>query len=155
MLRNNSFPDDQASRSYLKQLPHMRALKYRDGELIGYFGLDYRAIGVADSSFKVLGIIDFCVDKSYRGQGIGSSMLHELSHYAKTKDVDFIILISELNSFYTRNGFQQITAPNSWLRLDEHKNYGVAFEEIDELYIKPISGKIWMTGHVDWLGYMF
>jgi predicted N-acetyltransferase YhbS len=154
-LRNQSFPEHQADRSYFKQLPHMRALEYQSDKLVAHMGLDYRVVGVANDAYKVLGIIDFCVDKAFQGQGIGSSMLSQISEYAKKKDVDFIILISELHDFYTANGYQRINATNSWLRLHEHRNYGVAIDQIDDLYIKPISGKSWAVGHVDWLGYMY
>ncbi|MGR2947549.1 hypothetical protein ABMX85_19855 [Vibrio vulnificus] len=76
-LRNCSFPEHQANRSYYKQLPHMRALQYEGDMLVGYLG------------------------------------------------------------------------------LNEHTNYGVAVEHIDDLFIKPVSGKEWANGHLDWLGYMY
>ncbi|NAX48425.1 GNAT family N-acetyltransferase [Photobacterium halotolerans] len=154
-LRNEAFPDHQVARSYYKQLPHMRALEYKDERLVGYLGLDYRVIGVGEYAFKVLGVIDFCVAKAHQGQGIGSAMLSQLSEYSKSRDVDFIVLVSDLTKFYTDNGFRQIHAPSAWLRLHEHKNFGVAFEHLDDLFIKPISGKHWESGQLDWLGYMF
>lgn len=154
-LRNDAFPDHQVARSYYKQLPHMRALEYRDGRLVGYLGLDYRVMRVGESIFKVLGVIDFCVAKTHQGQGIGSAMLPELCEYSQRRDVDFIILISDLAKFYTGHGFRQIHAPSAWLRLHEHRNFGVAFEDLDDLLVKPISGKRWEPGYVDWLGYLF
>ena len=54
-LRNSSFPDHQVERSYFKQLPHYRALQYENDKLIGYMGLDYRIIGVADTVYKIFG----------------------------------------------------------------------------------------------------
>lgn len=155
VLRNQSFPEHTVARSYFKQLPHMRALAYQGEQLVGHMGLDYRAISVGENIHKALGIIDFCVDSACRGQGIGTSMLSQLSDYASTRAVDFIILISEQHDFYTAQGFQRIEALNAWLRLHEHKNYGVALEPVDELYIKPISGKTWGDGDVDWLGYRY
>lgn len=154
-LRNEAFPDHQVARSYYKQLPNMRALEYKDERLVGYLGLDYRVIGVGEYAFKVLGVIDFCVAKAHQGQGIGSAMLSQLSEYSKSRDVDFIMLVSDLTKFYTDNGFRQIHAPSAWLRLHEHKNFGVAFEHLDDLFIKPISGKHWESGQLDRLGYMF
>ncbi len=82
-------------------------------------------------------------------------MLDSLSSYVIAKDVDFIMLVAEKSGFYTRHGFQQVTAYSSWLRLHEHKNYGIAFEQIDDLFVKPVNNKKWPAGHVDWLGYMF
>ncbi|HAT7741654.1 TPA: GNAT family N-acetyltransferase [Vibrio vulnificus] len=154
-LRNQSFPANKANRSYYKQLPHMRALQYEGDMLVGYLGLDYRAVKVGDEVYKVLGIIDFCVAEQYRGKGIGSLMLSEVSLFAKGKAVDFIMLISELDEFYLKHGYSKVEAVHSWLRLHEHTNYGVAVEHIDELFIKSVSGKEWTKGHLDWLGYMY
>lgn len=154
-LRNQSFPDHQVTRSYFKQLPHLRALQYQEGKLVGYMGLDYRVIGVGGSAHKILGVIDLCVDEPLRGKGIGSSMLNDLTDYALEKDVDFIILISDLESFYSANGFQRVETTHSWLRLHEHQNYGVAKEHFDELFVKAVGSKEWSGGDVDWLGYMF
>ncbi|EJL6405652.1 GNAT family N-acetyltransferase [Vibrio parahaemolyticus] len=155
VLRNQAFPQNQVSRSYFKQLPHMRALHFQGEKLVGYLGLDYRVVRVGEEIHKVLGVIDFCVDERYRGQGIGSSMLSEVTAFAESKDVDFIILISDLHDFYSSNGFSKVQGIHSWLRLHEHTNFGVAVEHIDELYIKPLSGKSWGVGHFDWLGYMY
>ncbi|EHZ2652376.1 GNAT family N-acetyltransferase [Vibrio vulnificus] len=154
-LRNQVFPDHQANRSYYKQLPHMRALQYENNILVGYLGLDYRVIKVGDEVYNVLGIIDFCVAEQWRGKGIGSLMLSEVSSFAQGKAVDFIMLISELDEFYRKQGYSKVEGIHSWLRLHEHTNYGVAVEHIDELFIKSISGKQWANGHVDWLGYMY
>ena len=118
-------------------------------------GLDYRAVRIASEVFKVLGVIDFCIDEKERGKGIGAYMLGELSDYAHTRDVDFIILMSDLEVFYTRNGYQRVEGLSSWLRIHEHTNYGIAVENINGLYVKPLGDKSWPLGHLDWLGYQF
>ncbi|NMT19309.1 GNAT family N-acetyltransferase, partial [Vibrio parahaemolyticus] len=79
-----------------KQLPHMRVLNYEGDQLVGYMGLDYRVVRVGDEIYKVLGVSDFCVESKVQRQGIGTTMLSQLSEYASTKDVDFIILVSDL-----------------------------------------------------------
>ena len=96
-LRNASFPDHRVPRSYFKQLPNYRLLNYQARILVGYMGLDYRAIGISGVPVKVLGIIDFCVAEKSRGVGIGSAMLQFVHDFALRKDVDF--LISFANSF--------------------------------------------------------
>ncbi|MDA0155698.1 GNAT family N-acetyltransferase [Vibrio sp. Makdt] len=154
-LRNSAFPEHQVQRSYFKQLPHMRALQLEQGKLVGYLGLDYRMINVGGHAFKVLGVIDFCIAEDVQGKGLGSAMLCELDAYAKERDVDFIILISELHSFYSSHGYNRVVADHSWLRLNEHLSYGIAVEEVDDLYVKSISGVSWPSGKVDWLGYMY
>jgi len=154
-LRNDSFPDFQVPRSYYKQLPHYRCLEYEGRKLVGYMGLDYRVFGVGGISCSVLGVIDFCIRRERRGSGLGSLMLSSLSEYAKDRPVDFIVLVSDLDEFYGKNGYQKIVARHSWLRLDEFKNYGIAQESVEGFYLKPVSGKVWPGGPVDWLGYMF
>jgi predicted N-acetyltransferase YhbS len=118
-------------------------------------GLDYRVVGVGNAAYKILGVIDFCVREDKRRQGVGASMLKELSDYAEIKDVDFLMLISDDDRYYTRKGFKQIQAPSSWLRINDYKSYGVAFDHLDDLFIKATGDKNWQAGHVDWLGYMF
>jgi len=154
-LRNNSFPGYQVDRSWYKQLPHMRILCYAEDELIGYMGIDFRVSRVGESVCKVLGIIDFCVSEMFRGRGIGTSMLHELAVYAQQKDVEFIVLVAANPKVYLNNGFQQVSAKCTWLRIDEHKNYGIACEQLDNLLVMKTGPRQWPGGDIDWLGYLF
>lgn len=62
-LRNESFPEHQVPRSYYKQMPNYRCLKFEGEVLIGYMGLDYRVIGVDGGACSILGIIDICIKK--------------------------------------------------------------------------------------------
>lgn len=154
-LRNACFPEHAVSRSYFKQLPHIRLLEFREQELIAHIGLDYRVVGVGEQCFKILGVIDFCVDHAYQNKGIGSAMLADLSQYAHQKDVDFIVLFADKQGFYESNGFQRVQTSCSWLRVDEHKSYGLALETVDDLYIKKVGNKNWEPRLVDLLGYKF
>jgi len=76
-LRNQSFPDFDIDRSYYKQLLHIRCLQFNKSELVGYMGLDYRMVSVGELPFRILGVIDFCVDESQRNLGIGTDMLNK------------------------------------------------------------------------------
>ena len=154
-LRNASFPDHRVLRSYFKQLPNYRLLNYQAKMLVGYMGLDHRAIGINGVPLKVLGIIDFCVAKKSRGIGIGSAMLQFVHEFALKKNVDFLMLISERGTIYRNNGFQNIETEHSWLKVHDHQNHGVASERISEFYIKPIQSTNWPSGKVDWLGYIY
>jgi predicted N-acetyltransferase YhbS len=154
-LRNDACPEYAVARSYYKQLPNLRALQFDGADLVGTMGLDYRAMAVGDAVVKILGVIDFCVAAHARGQGIGSTMLRALIAYATARNVDFVILMADDPRLYARHGFQRVEAHASWLRIHEHKSYGIAFAHIDDLYVKQIGDKAWPDGHVDWLGYMF
>jgi GNAT superfamily N-acetyltransferase len=154
-LRNLCFPEFALDRSYYKQLPHYRVISYKGSELSAYLGLDYRIISIDGVAIKILGIIDFCVLPALRGQGIGSKVLSFVTDFAETKDVDFLVLIADNPAIYLKHGFKNIATYSSWLRIDQHKNFGVAVEFIDDLYVKALANKEWPSGHVDWLGYMF
>ncbi|ASP40858.1 GNAT family N-acetyltransferase [Bacterioplanes sanyensis] len=154
-LRNEAFPDHAVPRSYFKQLPHYRALRFHEQQLIATMGLDYRVMSVGDEVIKVLGIIDLCVAREYRGQGIAGSMLEQLSDMASERDVDFLLLMADQPEFYQRHGFLEQEQHSQWLKIREHKHYGIAHECLYDMMVKPISGKPWPTGNLDWLGYMY
>jgi predicted acetyltransferase len=156
-LRNLCFPDNQRNRSYYKQLPHFRYLTYDDDLLISHMGVDHRVISVGDAVFKVFGIIDLCVLSSYRKQGIATQLLTLLSTLAESKFIDFLLLVADRDKLYAKNGFKYISTYCSFLRINEHKNYGVALEKIEnDFMIKQIGTKTWNQSELmDLLGYRF
>ena len=155
-LRNSCFPKNSKPRSYYKQLPHFRYLVFIEYKLIAQMGVDYRVIRVGDSIFAIFGVIDLCVEQNYRQQGIASQLLSSLTALATDKSVDFLFAVVKDNRIYSKNGFQNISNYCSWLRIHEHKNYGVAVEKIqDEFMIKQICDKQWVNEPIDLLGYMF
>jgi len=154
-LRNLSFPGYEVDRSYYKQLPHYRCLQYDGETIIGYMGLDYRAIRVGETAFKTLGVIDLCIAQSKRGHGLATEMLEALTELAKAKDVDFIMLMSSNQNLYAKNGFQRIETQAQWLKIHEHQNLGIADDFLDDLYVKATGSKQWPTEPMDWLGYMY
>ncbi len=154
-LRNQSFPDHAVPRSYFKQLPHYRVLLYREHRLIATMGLDYRVMAVAKNALKILGIIDLCVAEDCRGQGIAGQILTHVSAYAAERDVDFLLLMADHPEYYEKNGFKRVECVGEWLKVHEHQHYGIAQELLGDLMIKPISGKPWLEGELDWLGYMY
>ena len=155
-LRNDCFPESSKERSYFKQLPHFRFLAYEDGILVGQMGIDHRVISVGKSVFSIFGVIDLCISSGYRRRGIASELLEQLSALAKEKGIDFLFLVADDPRLYEKNGFQLISTSLSWLRIDDHKNYGVGIERFEnELMIKQTGEKIWPDEPVDLLGYLF
>ncbi len=154
-LRGRSFPGLLVDQSYYKQLPHYRAVVYMKNDLCAYMALDYRVISIDERPYKVLVVIDFCIDPSYRGIGIGARMLNDLVSSTKGNSIDFVILVAHESEFYTCEGFRCCKSTGSWLEIDKHKNHGVTGGEISDLYVKQVGSKPWREGHIDWLGYMF
>ena len=155
-LRNSCFPENSKPRSYYKQLPHFRYLVFIEDTLVAHMGVDYRVIRVGDSVFTIFGVIDLCVEQSYRRRDIASKLLSSLTALAKDKSIDFLFVVVKDNRIYSKNGFYSISNYCSWLRIHEHKNYGVAVEKIqNEFMIKQIGNKQWVDKPIDLLGYMF
>lgn len=155
-LRNACFPNDQHDRSYGKQLPHFRYLVYDDDQLVGHMGVDHRVISVGGIVLRIFGGIDVCVAATHRRKGITHQLLTTLATYAQACAVDFLFLVADDDRVYTQNGFVRVSQYCSWLRIDEHTNYGVAFQKLtNEFMVKPTSTKTWPDGPIDLLGYMF
>lgn len=155
-LRNSCFPENTKPRSYYKQLPHFRYLAFAEDLLVAHLGVDYRVIGVGDSVFKIFGVVDLCVKSSYRQQGVASKLLSSLTDLAREKSIDFLFAVVKDNRIYSKHGFYGISSYCSWLRIHEHKNYGVAVEKItNELTVKQTGDKQWINEPIDLLGYMF
>ena len=156
-LRNTCFSAKNAKpRSYYKQLPHFRYLAFAENMLVAHMGVDHRVISLGNSIVSIFGVIDLCVKPSHQGQGIASKILALLTDLAVEKSVDFLFLVADDNRIYLKNGFQSISHYCSWLRIHEHKNYGVAVEKIEEDFmIKQTSNKSWIDEPIDLLGYMF
>ncbi|MDK2598787.1 GNAT family N-acetyltransferase [Bacillus stercoris] len=87
------FPDIYPkNRTYFKQLPHFRFLAInKESALLGQVGLDYRVMNLNGKPVRILGVIDLCVSKKYRSQGIGSWLLLEIEKFCKEKNIDFLV----------------------------------------------------------------
>jgi GNAT superfamily N-acetyltransferase len=155
-IRNASFPEFRTDRSYHKQLPHFRILALDKGWIQGHMGIDHRIICVGEEPISIFGVIDLCVDPAHRGNGIGKSLLVRAIQLARDANIDFMFLIADDHRLYGECGFSAIDATCAWLRIDEHKNYGLSVEEIKgEIMVKSVNGKAWPNGAVDLLGYLF
>ena len=79
-----------------------------------------------------------------------------LTDLAREKSIDFLFAVVDNERLYSKNRFQTVSNYCSWLRIDEHKNYGVAIEKIEnEFMVKQIGDKLWVDEPIDLLGHMF
>ena len=155
-LRNICFPKHQSQYSYYKQLPHFRYLAFAEHMLIAHLAVEHRVISIGNSVFSIFGLIDLCVMPSYQKQGIATRLINLLTDLAEEKSIDFLFLVANNKELYFKNGFKVVSNYCSWLRINKHKNYGVAVEKIEnEFMIKQIGSKIWLDEPIDLLGYMF
>lgn len=151
----DEFPED---RIYFKQLPHFRFLAFDDdNELVGQVGLDYRVMNLNGKPIRVLGIIDLCVSKINRSQGIGSLLLNEIEAFCKGKSIDFLLLFADNKKLYSNVGFKSVNNECKWLKIDDENQttYGIGNESINELMIKEVGSIKWGDGKIDLLGYLY
>jgi len=159
-LLQSCFPEAEfQQRTYFKQLPHYRILATENEQLVGHLGIDYRVMNLNGEAVKVFGVIDLCVSESVRGRGIGSKLMREFEAIATKShhQIDFLFLVTETAKFYENLGFQQSKLTVTWLKIDQHNNYGQGTEAIDDAFfmIKAVSDKTWQDGDLDMLGYMY
>ena len=155
-LRNRCFPKYPRERSYGKQLPHFRLICTVNDKIVGQIGVDHRVIRVADDIFRIFGLIDVCVDELYRNRRIASLMIAKLFLLGQEKGIDFLCLMADDHRLYEKNEFQVVNELCSWLRIDEHKNFGVAVEKLEHvIMIRKVGNRDWPKGPIDLLGYIF
>jgi GNAT superfamily N-acetyltransferase len=146
------YPQD---RIYYKQMPHFRYLVYDEKVLVAHVGLDYRIMNLNGIAIKVLGIIDLCVKKEYRGKNVASDLLNEVDAFSRMHNIDFLLLFADIDGLYHKNGFVGVKNVCKWLKIDEHRTLGVGEEVVEELMIKKTGSKDWQDGVLDMLGYLY
>ncbi|MDR0139473.1 GNAT family N-acetyltransferase [Metabacillus idriensis] len=150
--------DYPKERIYYKQLPHFRYLVFNDENIpIAQVGLDYRVMNLNGKPVKVLGVIDLCVSKEYRSNGIGSLLLSEIEKFCENKLIDFLLLFADNKNLYLKNGYRSVKNECKWLKIDNenHSSLGLGIEVINELMIKEIRNLKWHNGELDLLGYLY
>jgi len=155
-LKNKCFPDFKKNRSYYKQLPHFRLLIFEKDKLIGHVGIDHRVILIEKTPKFIFGIIDLCIERRFRNKNLASRLLEKITNLGLKNNIDFLFLFTKDYRLYKKNNFKNISAYCSWLKINEHKNYGIANEIIkDEIMIKGLGNNKWENKKIDFLGYLF
>jgi GNAT superfamily N-acetyltransferase len=144
------------SRTYFKLPPHFRYLALADGKLAAQMGVELRVIRLGDTVMRTFGVVDLCVSESERSRGLAGLLLAELTEYARSCGMDFIILFADDSRVYDRNGWVRAGNPCSWVKIHDHRTLGLAqAEDTGALMVKPIGKQAWPEGEVDLLGHVF
>ncbi len=155
-LLSQSFPGYPAERTYFMQLPDFRLLATWDETLAGHLAAEHRVIAVGGTPHRIFGVADLCVEESFRRRKIGTMLLEFLERMARESRVDFIILIASERPFYLRNGFRSVGNLCRWLAIEDFQTQMIIQHGLaGDLLIKPISGKVWGKGLVDFMGAIF
>lgn len=155
-LLSQSFPGYPAERTYFMQLPDFRLLATWDETLAGHLAAEHRVIAVGGTPHRIFGVADLCVEGSFRRRKIGTMLLEFLERMARESRVDFIVLIASERPFYLRNGFRSVGNLCRWLAIEDFQTQMIIQHGLaGDLLIKPISGKVWGKGLVDFMGAIF
>ena len=144
------------SRSYFKLPPHFRYLVMTGGVLVAQMGVELRVIRVGRTVLRTFGVVDLCVRTSERSHGLGRRLLAELTGFAGSCGVDFVILFADDDRLYTQAGWERAANPCSWVKIHEHTTLGLATaQDTGALMVKRTGHKAWPAGEVDLLGHLF
>jgi GNAT superfamily N-acetyltransferase len=148
--------DEYPSRTYFKLPPHFRYLAVSDGKLTAQMGVELRVIRAGGNVVRTFGVVDLCVRRSERSRGLAGELLAELTEYARSCGMDFVILFADDSRLYEHNGWVRSDNPCTWVKIHDHRTLGLAqAEATGALMVKAIGEQAWPEGEVDLLGHVF
>jgi GNAT superfamily N-acetyltransferase len=144
------------SRTYFKLPPHFRYLALAQGALVGQMGVELRVIRVGGEVVRTFGVVDLCVLPSERSHGLAARLLTEVTGFARSCGMDFVILFADDDRVYTWNGWTRAGNRCTWVKIHEHTTVGLArAAQTGALMVKATGARAWPEGEVDLLGHVF
>jgi GNAT superfamily N-acetyltransferase len=145
------------SRSYFKLPPHFRYLAMTSGGgVAAQMGVEFRVIRVGDSVVRTFGVVDLCVTQSERSRGLAGRLLADVTEFARSCGMAFVVLFADDDRLYARNGWARVTNRCSWVRIDDHRTLGIASRaDPGAMMVKPVGEQAWPQDDVDLLGHVF
>ncbi|NRA51472.1 MAG: GNAT family N-acetyltransferase [Phaeodactylibacter sp.] len=151
-LLKDAFPG-YPDRTFYRQLPDFRYLGYHEDKLMAHMAVEHRLLHNAGDLHQVFGIMDLCVDPMFQRRRIGSYLLEQISTLGQANGIDFLVLIAGQHQLYLDNGFQLVSNPCIWMMISGNQSLGLTRRSVNHsLMVKPLSGKQWQEGLVDFLG---
>jgi predicted N-acetyltransferase YhbS len=155
-LLQSSFPG-YPSRSYFKLPPHFRYLAVTtSGDVAAQMGVEFRVIRVGDHVVRTFGVVDLCVEESQRSRGLAARLLADVTDFAGSCGMAFIVLFADDDRLYARNGWSRVANRCTWVRIDDHVTLGLARQaDTGAMMVKALGELAWPAGDVDLLGHVF
>jgi GNAT superfamily N-acetyltransferase len=144
------------SRSYFKLPPHFRYLAMAHGSLVGQMGVELRVIRVGSEVVRTFGVVDLCVRPGERSHGLAARLLTEVTEFARSCGMDFVILFADDDRVYARSGWTRAANRCTWVQIHDHTTLGLArAAQTGALMVKATGQQDWPEGEVDLLGHVF
>ena len=94
--------------------------------------------------------------QSERSHGLAARLLTEVTGFARSCGMDFVILFADDDRVYARNGWTRAANLCTWVKIHEHTTLGLArAAQTGALMVKAIGQQAWPEGEVDLLGHLF
>jgi GNAT superfamily N-acetyltransferase len=150
------FPE-YPGRTYFKLPPHFRYLAMTSGrEVAAQMGVELRVIRIGDHVMRTFGIVDLCVRQNEQSRGLAGRLLAEVTGYAHSCGMAFIILFADDDRVYVRGGWRRVTNHCSWVKIHDHATLGLARNaDTGAMMVKATGDQAWPEGDVDLLGHLF
>lgn len=157
VLLETCFPATFEGRTYFKQLPHFRLIALEGDSVLGQLGIDCRIMNVGGQILNIFGGIDLCVHPDRRGSGVASKLLVAAEKIAMNSSQDFMVLLADQHDLYEQHGYQHVQpAKTKWLAIEERKSIKLIERDLGDCFmVKSLSEKLWPSGEIDFLGYLF
>ncbi len=154
-LLDACFDSAHGGRTWFKQIPHERLLAWSGSDLMGHVGMEYRVVRVGEAILPILGIVDLCVARAARGQGIGAALLQGAEERARGQS--FALAMADDPRLYQRTGYSLIQAANvTFLAIDESRCHSVIRRNLSDVFmVKRLACDAWPDGPIDLLGHLF
>jgi predicted N-acetyltransferase YhbS len=105
---------------------------------------------------RTFGVVDLCVRHDQRSRGLAAQLLAELTSFARSCGMAFIVVFADDDRLYARNGWARVTNRCTWVKIHDHVTIGLARQEDPEvMMVKALGEQPWPDGDVDLLGHLF
>ncbi len=96
------------------------------GSLAGQMGVELRVIRVGSEVVRTFGVVNLCVRPGERSHGLAARLLTEVTGFARSCGMDFVILFADDDRVYTRNGWTRAANLCTWVKIHDHTTLGLA-----------------------------
>jgi len=154
-LSFNGYP---SQRSFYKQQPVWRLLKFYNEDLIAHCAIESRIITDDKGKFySIFGMADLAIHPNYQNKGLGTELFKQLLSDVKTSHFDFLVSFSGEHQFYYSHQFDYVSNECRWLLISQGKSIGLVQRVLlDCMFVLPLKKDVtWPLGKIDLLGSVF